>query len=101
MSSQIIRNEVSFERSSRAMPTSALKNGKLKVFIPYDGSESAETALDNLKRAGLPPQLEALEIQLERENDQRSSNEAVDFWNVFLRSGTKRSRRAAGAFTRG
>jgi nucleotide-binding universal stress UspA family protein len=60
MSSQIIRNEVSFERSSRAMPTSALKNGKLKVFIPYDGSESAETALDNLKRAGLPPQLEAL-----------------------------------------
>ena len=60
MSSQIIRNEVSFERSSRAMPTSALKNGKLKVFIPYDVSESAETALDNLKRAGLPPQLEAL-----------------------------------------
>ena len=60
MSSQIIRNEVSFERSSRAMPTSALKNGRLKVFIPYDGSESAETALDNLKRAGLPPQLEAL-----------------------------------------
>ena len=60
MSSHIIGNEVSFERSSRAMSTSALKNEKLKVFIPYDGSESAETALDNMKRAGLPPQLEAL-----------------------------------------
>lgn len=51
---------MSFERSARAMPTSALKNRKLKVFIPYDGSESAETALDNLRRAGLPQGLEAL-----------------------------------------
>ena len=60
MSLQIIRNEQSLERSSRALPTSALKNGKLKVFIPYDGSESSETALDNLRRAGLPQGLEAL-----------------------------------------
>jgi nucleotide-binding universal stress UspA family protein len=60
MSSQIIRNEKSFVRSSRAMPASALKNGKLKVFIPYDGSESSETALDNLRSAGLPQRLEAL-----------------------------------------
>src|SRR6185436_4400767 len=60
MSLQIMRNEESLGRSSRAMPTSALKNGKLKVFIPYDGSESSDTALDDLKRAGLPPQLEAL-----------------------------------------
>jgi len=42
------------------MPTSALKNGKLKVFIPVDGSESSDTALDNLRRAGLPQGLEAL-----------------------------------------
>jgi nucleotide-binding universal stress UspA family protein len=42
------------------MPTSVLKNGKLKVFIPYDGSESSDTALDNLKRAGLPQGFEAL-----------------------------------------
>jgi nucleotide-binding universal stress UspA family protein len=54
-----MRNEQSLERSSRAMPTSAL-NGKLKVFIPYDGSESADMALDNLRRAGLPQELEAL-----------------------------------------
>jgi nucleotide-binding universal stress UspA family protein len=60
MSAQIIRNEQSLERSSRAMPTSALKNGKLKVFIPYDGSESSDTALANLRRAGLPQGLEAL-----------------------------------------
>lgn len=60
MSSQIIRNKQSLVRSSRAMPTSVLKNGKLKVFIPYDGSESSDTALDNLKRAGLPQGFEAL-----------------------------------------
>ena len=60
MSSQIIRNEQSLVRSSRAMPTSALKNEKLKVFIPYDGSESSDRALDNLRRAGLPQGLEAL-----------------------------------------
>jgi len=60
MSSQVIRNEQSLVRSSRAVPTSALKNGKLKVFIPYDGSESSDTALDNLIKAGLPQGLEAL-----------------------------------------
>jgi nucleotide-binding universal stress UspA family protein len=60
MSLQIMRSEQSLERSSRAMPTSGLKNGKLKVFIPYDGSESSETALDDMRRAGLPQGLEAL-----------------------------------------
>src|SRR5687768_10561960 len=60
MSAQIIRNEPSLVRSSRAMPTSAPKNGRLKVFIPYDGSESSEAALDHLRRAGLPQGLEAL-----------------------------------------
>ena len=38
----------------------ALKNGKLTVFIPYAGSESADTALNDLRRAGLPQGLEAL-----------------------------------------
>jgi nucleotide-binding universal stress UspA family protein len=60
MSAQITMNEQSLVRSSRAMATSALKNGKLKVLIPYDGSESSDTALDNLRRAGLPQGLEAL-----------------------------------------
>ncbi|HKU73614.1 MAG TPA: universal stress protein [Pyrinomonadaceae bacterium] len=60
MSLQIMRNEQSLDHSSRALPTSALKTGKLKVFIPYDGSESSDTALDSLKRAGLPQRIEAL-----------------------------------------
>ena len=60
MSLQIMRNEQSLEHSSRATPTSALKNEKLKVFIPYDRSESSDTALDNVTRAGLPQGLEAL-----------------------------------------
>ena len=60
MSFQIIKNEQSIERSSRAMHRAPLKNGKLKVLIPYDGSDSADMALSNLKRAGLPQELEAL-----------------------------------------
>lgn len=60
MSLQINRNEQNLVRSARAIHTLALKNGKLKVFIPYDGSESSDTALDNLRRAGLPQGLEAL-----------------------------------------
>jgi nucleotide-binding universal stress UspA family protein len=60
MSSQIIMNEQSLARSSRAMPAPALEHGKLKVFIPYDGSESSDMALDSLKRAGLPQELETL-----------------------------------------
>ena len=54
MSLQIIRNERSLVGPSHALPTSLLKTGKLKVFIPYDGSESSDTALDDLRRAGLP-----------------------------------------------
>ena len=30
------------------------------MFIPYDGSESSDTALDDWRRAGLPQALEAL-----------------------------------------
>lgn len=60
MSSQVIRREQRWVGGSRAMPTSAVKNGKLKVLIPYDGSESSDTALDSLRRAGLPQELEAL-----------------------------------------
>ena len=42
------------------MSTAALKNGPLKVFIPYDGSETSEMALDSLSRAGLTQGFEAL-----------------------------------------
>ncbi len=59
MSSQVIKHEQSFERSLHAMPAAAAQNRKPKVFIPYDGSESAEAALDDLRRAGLPREIDA------------------------------------------
>ena len=66
----------------------------IKVLIPYDGSESAETALDDLRRAGLPQALDA-----HRSSDecvatfvairnypccQRSSNEGSNCRSVFV-----------------
>ena len=36
----------------------------MKVLIAYDGSESSDAALEDLKRAGLPTQLEALVISV-------------------------------------
>ena len=32
----------------------------MKVLIAYDGSESADTAIDGLRRAGLPTEADAL-----------------------------------------
>jgi nucleotide-binding universal stress UspA family protein len=38
----------------------AVEPNRCKVLIPYDGSTGAETAIDDLKRAGLPQKFEAL-----------------------------------------
>ena len=38
----------------------AVEPNRSKVLIPYDGSTGAETAIDDLKRAGLPQKFEAL-----------------------------------------
>jgi len=38
----------------------AVEPNRSKVLIPYDGSTGAETAIDDLKRAGLPQTFEAL-----------------------------------------
>lgn len=38
----------------------AVEPNRVRVLIPYDGSDGAETAIDNLKRAGLPQKVEAL-----------------------------------------
>ncbi len=46
------------EHPSYAAPFVAEQNKKLKVLIPYDGSESSEVALDNLALAGLPQELD-------------------------------------------
>ena len=35
----------------------------MKVLIAYDGSESADTAIDDLRRAGLPSEADALDVQ--------------------------------------
>jgi nucleotide-binding universal stress UspA family protein len=59
MSTSMIKNVQSFERLSHSMPFAAPQK-PLRVFIPYDGSETSDAVLNNLKRAGLPQELEAL-----------------------------------------
>lgn len=60
MSLQIAKNEQSFEKSSHAISDARDQDKSIKVLIPYDGSESAEIALDDLRRAGLPQALDAI-----------------------------------------
>lgn len=60
MSLQIAKNEQIFQRSSPAGSRALSHNRGIKVLVPYDGSENGETALDDLRRAGLPPELDAL-----------------------------------------
>lgn len=60
MSLQIAKNEQSFAKSSHAMSDAQDQDKSIKVLIPYDGSESAEMALDDLRRAGLPQALDAI-----------------------------------------
>lgn len=60
MSLQIAENEQSFARPSHAMYEAEDQDKGIKVLIPYDGSESAEMALDDLRRAGLPQKLDAI-----------------------------------------
>ena len=45
------------ERLSTAIE--AKHNAQIRVLIPYDGSESAEVALDDLRKSGLPQTLDA------------------------------------------
>jgi nucleotide-binding universal stress UspA family protein len=58
MSLQIAKNEQSF--ATHAMSDAKDQDESIKVLIPYDGSESAEMALDDLRRAGLPQTLDAI-----------------------------------------
>jgi nucleotide-binding universal stress UspA family protein len=58
MSLQIAKNEQSLAR--HAMSDAQARDKSIKVLIPYDGSESAEMALDDLRRAGLPQALDAI-----------------------------------------
>jgi nucleotide-binding universal stress UspA family protein len=58
MSLQLAKNEQSLPRPSHV--TSGAQDKSIKVLIPYDGSESAEMALEDLRRAGLPLALDAI-----------------------------------------
>jgi nucleotide-binding universal stress UspA family protein len=60
MSFQILKNEQRLERLSPAMSNALGQNKHIKVLIPYDGSESGDAALDELRRAGLPQALDAI-----------------------------------------
>jgi nucleotide-binding universal stress UspA family protein len=60
LSLQIAKNEQSFARSSHAMSDAQDQDKSIKVLIPYDGSESAEMTMDDLRRAGLPHALDAI-----------------------------------------
>jgi nucleotide-binding universal stress UspA family protein len=53
MSLQIAKNEPSLAKP-HATSNAQVQNKSIKVLIPYDGSESAEVALNDLRRAGLP-----------------------------------------------
>jgi nucleotide-binding universal stress UspA family protein len=59
MSMQVVKNLQRFEHVA-LMPLAVSKTHRLKVFIPYDGSELSDAVLDHLKRAGLPKGLEAV-----------------------------------------
>jgi hypothetical protein len=56
MAAQIMKTEGNYASSA---PT-ALQKKKLRIFIPYDGSETADATLTGLSRAGLPNEIEAL-----------------------------------------
>jgi nucleotide-binding universal stress UspA family protein len=58
MSLQIAKNDQSLARHAKYDAQTPDKS--IKVLIPYDGSESAEMALDDLRRAGLPQALDAI-----------------------------------------
>ena len=60
MSFQIAKNEPSLARPSHAISDAVDQDKSIKVLIPYDGSESAEMALYDLRRAGLPQALDAI-----------------------------------------
>jgi nucleotide-binding universal stress UspA family protein len=59
MSLPVPRNEYSFLTPSH-VAEARVQDRSIKVLIPYDGSESAEAALNDLSRAGLPQTLDAI-----------------------------------------
>ncbi len=48
------------ERKHAMVPGPAAQEKRLRVLIPYDGSETAEATLNELSKAALPPEIDAL-----------------------------------------
>ena len=48
------------ERRNATVPATLTQEKKLRVLIPYDGSDTAEATLKDLSKAALPPELDAL-----------------------------------------
>lgn len=60
MSAPITRSVHRWEGPSNSKHPGLGQATRTRVIIPYDGSETAEAALDSLNTAGLPPDLEVL-----------------------------------------
>ncbi|HKO95673.1 MAG TPA: universal stress protein [Pyrinomonadaceae bacterium] len=60
MSLQIAKNEQSLARPSPTMSDARAQDKNIKVLIPYDGSQNADAALHELRRAGLPQALDVI-----------------------------------------
>ena len=60
MSLQTMKSEQTFARPAHVSSTARDQRKRLKVLIPYDGSENTEMALGDLSRAGLPQSLNAI-----------------------------------------
>jgi len=60
MSLQIAKNVHSFATPLPGKSEAQDQGRSMKVLIPYDGSESSEMALDDLRAAGLPQALDAI-----------------------------------------
>lgn len=53
-----------FERFTRRRPGDKVMSETKKVLIAYDGSQCAQAALEDLRRAGLPAQVEAIVLSV-------------------------------------
>lgn len=60
MSFQMAKTKQTLERQPDVISNASDKQERIKVLIPYDGSENTETALEDLRRAGLPQSLNVI-----------------------------------------
>ena len=59
---QVINIHRRLENSAESVPTAFSDSKRIKILIPYDGSENADVALADLRLKGLPDDLEAFVV---------------------------------------